>query len=172
MKKFLILAVLLMATVAFGAEEKRDAGYLRQGAEDLAAGKYQKAANAFKQAVRLNPKSAEALQGLGMSYLKLGADDVVVNVDMLEQAASTFTRALAIATLCSCPPEISLGKRSSIPFRPTSSMILAVTVSPRNLSKSSLAKRHFCSAALMSLWFWFNWISKFCSASMRFANAD
>ena len=42
---------------------------------------------------------------------------------------------------------------------PTWSMMLWVTVSPRNLSKSMRAKRAFCSAALMSLMFWFNWIS-------------
>ena len=96
MKKFLVLVVLMIATVTFGAEEKREAEYLHQGAVHLAAGKYQKAAHAFEQAVRFNPKSAEALQGLGMSYLKLGANDVMVNVNMLEQAAATFTRALAI----------------------------------------------------------------------------
>ena len=40
--------------------------------------------------------------------------------------------------------------------RPRYSMILSVTVSPRNLSKSIRANRAFCSAALMSLIFWFN----------------
>ena len=50
--------------------------------------------------------------------------------------------------------------------RPSWSMMDWVTASPRNLSKSIRAKRAFCSAALMSLMFWFNWISYPCWASV------
>ena len=40
--------------------------------------------------------------------------------------------------------------------RPTCAMICDVTVSPSILSKSNRAKRAFCSAAEISLWFWPN----------------
>ncbi len=97
MKKCLVLAMLLMAgATTLWAKENKEAEFLQQGKGYLAAGKYQKAAQAFEHAVRINPDSAEAMQGMGMSYLKLGANDVMVNQEILGQAATAFNSALSL----------------------------------------------------------------------------
>jgi tetratricopeptide (TPR) repeat protein len=97
MKKCLVLVMLLMASATtLWATENKEAEFLQQGKGYLAAGKYKKAVQAFEYAARINPNSADAMQGMGMSYLKLGANDVMVNQEMLGQAVTAFNRALSL----------------------------------------------------------------------------
>ena len=96
MGKFLVVAILWITTVSIAAAENREADFLRQGDGYLATGKYQKAAQAFEHAARINPRNAAAHQGVGMSYLKLGANAVMANQELLGQAAAAFNRALDI----------------------------------------------------------------------------
>jgi glutaredoxin len=96
-KHTVFLAVLvLMAASPLGATEGRDTEFLRQGKALFAEGRYRKAAQAFEEAGRLNPGSTEALNGAGMSYQKLGANETAVNEELLERAMAAFNKALSI----------------------------------------------------------------------------
>ncbi len=96
MKRLLALAVALLFAVPLWGGENRAGEYLQQGAGYLASGKYKKAADAYAQAARLDPDSAAAQQGVGVSYLKLGDNGVVVNAELLQQAVVAFRKAIGL----------------------------------------------------------------------------
>ncbi len=78
------------------AEPGKDTCFIQQGNLFLSRGAYSEAAEAFRQAVRLNVSAAEGYAGLGRAYLKLGANEVMTNPDLLEQAADAFRSALKL----------------------------------------------------------------------------
>lgn len=92
----LILAFLVAAHPVL-AEDAKEVELLRQGSGYLEAQDYQKAAQAFKEAARLNPASAEAQTGLGMAYLKIGHSEAATNVEVVENAAAALKEAVRIA---------------------------------------------------------------------------
>lgn len=96
MKGFLYILVLLTLAAPLFAGEGKEAEYLRQGTEYLDAGNYPRAAKAFEQAARLNPRSAEARRGLGMTYLKMGTGEAMTNPEMLTNAATAFRESLRL----------------------------------------------------------------------------
>ncbi|HJV35486.1 aspartyl protease family protein [Geomonas sp.] len=96
MKSFLIIVVFLLFASPLFAEEDKGAEFLRQGSTYFQAQDYQKAVEAFGQAVRFAPKSAQARQGLGMSYLKLGSNETSTNPEMLDNAVKAFKEAASL----------------------------------------------------------------------------
>ena len=86
MKKYLVLTLMLMSVTTLWGAENSATAFLQQGKTYFAAKNYQKAARAFERAASLNPASTEALHGAGMSYLKLGANDGMVNDTVVQQA--------------------------------------------------------------------------------------
>ncbi|HJV66039.1 MAG TPA: retroviral-like aspartic protease family protein [Geomonas sp.] len=97
MKLFLYVAVYLLLASAVFAEEDKGADYLRLGNSSLQSQDYQRAAEAFKQAMRFLPNSPEAQMGLGTAYLKLGSSETSTNPEMLDNAVLSFKEALRTA---------------------------------------------------------------------------
>jgi len=96
MKKFLIMVLVLVTVSTSQGADMKEAESLQQAKASYAAGQYQRAVKAFEYATRQNPASWEAWHGVGMSYLKLGANDVMVNPELLQQSVTAFTKALDI----------------------------------------------------------------------------
>jgi clan AA aspartic protease (TIGR02281 family) len=90
-----ILAVLLAAASAVAGEEVQE--FLRQGAALMEAHDYQKAAQAFRDAVRVSPGDADAQKGLGEAYLKIGYSEGAANVEVIEKAVAALSEAVRIA---------------------------------------------------------------------------
>lgn len=82
-----------VALAALGGEGKESA-YLRQGEEYLKGGSYQQAVRVFGGAARICPDSFEAHNGLGMAYLKLGANEAASDPELLANAVAAFKEAL------------------------------------------------------------------------------
>jgi clan AA aspartic protease (TIGR02281 family) len=93
----LIVSILVIATAPLGAAEEKELDFLRQGTAYLQTQDYQKAAQAFRDAARLNPGSAEAQKGLGMAYLKIGYSEGATNVEVVEKAVAALKEAARIA---------------------------------------------------------------------------
>ncbi|HTP64421.1 MAG TPA: aspartyl protease family protein [Geobacteraceae bacterium] len=98
-----MLTVCLFLAVVFltGAPEpcaatENEASLIQQGNLDLAQGNYTKAAEAFRQAIRLNASAAEAYAGLGDAYFRLGANETMTNENLLEKALEAFHAALRL----------------------------------------------------------------------------
>lgn len=97
--KILLLAIafLMALSTPLLAEEGQEVELIRQGTAFLEKQDYQKAAQAFREAVRLNPSSAEAHKGMGMAYMKIGCSDSATNVEVVENAVAAFKEALRLA---------------------------------------------------------------------------
>ena len=120
----------------------------------------------IKCEVRVGYQGTKILKIVEEGYL-VTEDDVKTNKVLVELDSSELQKQIiqqeiqyqsAGASLTALARLFVLSAASSF-SRPSWSMISSVTVSPRNLSKSIRAKRAFCSAALISLMFWFNWMS-------------
>ncbi len=97
MKRFLFcMVVVLLSAVPIRAGDAGVGEYLRQGDAYLDAGDYRRAAKAFEEAARLDPKSVEARRGAGTAYLRLGSGDVVTLPEMLTKAVAAFKEALRL----------------------------------------------------------------------------
>lgn len=96
MKNYLFLVLVLMTVTTSWAADKKEAELLQKGKASFASGDYRRAVNAFESAARLNPVSTEVLHETGMCYLKLGANDVMTNLETVQQAVTAFTKALNI----------------------------------------------------------------------------
>jgi tetratricopeptide (TPR) repeat protein len=92
-----ILAVLVVAAAPVAGEEGKEAEFLRQGAALMEAQDYQKAAQAFRDAIRVTPGNAEAQKGLGEAYLKIGYSEGATNVEVIEKAVTALGEAVRIA---------------------------------------------------------------------------
>lgn len=57
---------------------------------------YKAASRKFEYAVRVDPASAEAFKGLGMTYMKIGYSEYSQDLDMVQQAVSAFEKALRL----------------------------------------------------------------------------
>ena len=92
----MLLAGLLVIMLAFPvlAAEGDGADCLRRGENWLSAGDYRKALKAYTEAVRFMPDSVEAHRGIGLSRLRLGANEAMTDPAMLADAAAAFTTAL------------------------------------------------------------------------------
>jgi clan AA aspartic protease (TIGR02281 family) len=95
MKRFLIpLLIILIASPLCAATE---IDYLLQGRTYLAEKAYDEAVRAFKQAIRVDPKSADAYRGLGRAYFNLGNSQTASIPQMLDEAVTAYKEALAIS---------------------------------------------------------------------------
>jgi len=94
--RVVVILLLVIASHAF-AEERKEAEFLRQGAAYFEAQDYQKAARSFREAVDVNPGSAEAHRALGMAYFKLGAGEASTNVELVDKAIAEWREAVRIA---------------------------------------------------------------------------
>ena len=94
----MLLAGLLIVMLALPvlAAEGDGADCLRRGGSWLSAGDYRKALKAYTEAARLMPDSAEAHRGIGLSRLRLGANETMTDPAMLADAAAAFTTALLV----------------------------------------------------------------------------
>ncbi len=90
-----LLSFFFLFSSSSAAPAGRDALLVQQGERYIAQKAYTEAADAFKQALRLNP-SAEAYAGLGLAYLKLGANEVMTNTDLLEKGIDALHAALRL----------------------------------------------------------------------------
>jgi clan AA aspartic protease (TIGR02281 family) len=99
-RRFLVLLlvgiIFSSAATASCAETGREARFIQQGNLDLSRGAYAEAVEAFKQAVRLNASAKEGYAGLGLAYLKLGANEVMTNPNLLEKGVDAFHAALKL----------------------------------------------------------------------------
>jgi clan AA aspartic protease (TIGR02281 family) len=93
----IIVTLLLVAISPLYADEGKETLFLRQGTAYLEAQDYQKAVQAFREAARLNPESADAQKGMGMAYLKIGYSEGATNVEVVENAVAALKEAVRIA---------------------------------------------------------------------------
>jgi clan AA aspartic protease (TIGR02281 family) len=93
---FLFFAMFLIIASPLFAEERKEVESLKQGINYFSAGNYKKAIKVFEQAARVNPDSAEAYKWLGMSYLKLGDNEIMTDPEMLDKAMKAFDKALSL----------------------------------------------------------------------------
>jgi hypothetical protein len=70
---------------------------LEEGWRHYNNGAFKKASREFERAARLDPSSAEAFKGVGLSYMKIGIDVSFTNVEFAMKAAEAFQRSLAIS---------------------------------------------------------------------------
>jgi clan AA aspartic protease (TIGR02281 family) len=96
MKRCLFLIVFLICAASLQAGVAGESEYLQRGDRLFASGDYENAARDYELAARVSPSSAEAWRGLGESYLKLGNNDAMTNVDLLEKAVQAFRSALSL----------------------------------------------------------------------------
>jgi tetratricopeptide (TPR) repeat protein len=96
MIKFLFFAMFLIIASLLSAEEIKGAESLNPGMNYFSAGDYKKAIKAFEQVIRVNPDSADAHKWLGMSYLKIGNNEVMTDPEMLDNAVKEFNKALSL----------------------------------------------------------------------------
>jgi clan AA aspartic protease (TIGR02281 family) len=96
MKKYLFLLIFLLCTGSLHAGGPGETEYIQRGDRLLASGDYENAVRAYEQAARLYPSSAAARRGLGESYLKMGDNEAMTNVDLLEKAVQAFKAALSL----------------------------------------------------------------------------
>ena len=89
----LLVVMLALPVLAAGGD---GTDYLRRGESCLSAGDYRKALKAFTEAARLMPDSAEAYRGIGLSRLRLGANEAMTDPAILADAAAAFTTALLV----------------------------------------------------------------------------
>lgn len=115
----LVVAVLLIGTVVWGAvyqsrhQRERDEAcqaLLTEGREDLDAGEYESAADAFQDALELCPDSLDASIGLGEAYLYLGqfeqARDVLLALE-IDPKAENYAHWQWLQSVASLDPEIT-----------------------------------------------------------------
>jgi tetratricopeptide (TPR) repeat protein len=96
MTKFMFLAMFLIIASPLFAEEIKGVESLNPGINYFSAGDYKKAIKALEQVIRVNPDSTEAHKWLGMSYLKLGNNEVMTDPEMLDNAVKEFNKALSL----------------------------------------------------------------------------
>lgn len=95
MAKMIVLTlVLLMTPPAWGGEGVAE--LLAKGARLMAIGDYSRAVRTYDEALRADPASAAAYEGMGSALLALGDSQGVVNVEVLGSAAAAFANALRI----------------------------------------------------------------------------
>jgi len=94
--KILFLILFLIISPTLFAEESKDGEHINLGVNYFSEGDYKSAVNAFKQALALNPQSAEAYTWLGMSYLRLGETPVSTFPKLLGKAVEAFNKSLSI----------------------------------------------------------------------------
>lgn len=93
----LLLFIILTAAKPLHAEENAEEVYMNRGWEYLDEGDFSKAIRAFRQVVKINPSSGNAYKGLGISYLKLGDNEVMTDPEMLTNAEKAFKEALVLS---------------------------------------------------------------------------
>ena len=102
---FLIFVLFFsMAITAYGADEKKIASdYIKSGWRLMHDGNLEEASLAFQKAVELNPKSTDALRGLGRTFMYLGenqkAEEALVKA--LELDPGNVDSIILLATLYS-----------------------------------------------------------------------
>lgn len=94
--RFLLVMFLLLTVSTTWAETDAALSHVRMGNQYLSRGDYENALKSFDQAVRINPDAAEGYAGLGRSYLKLGADEVMSNPLLLEKGVDACKSALRL----------------------------------------------------------------------------
>lgn len=92
---FAALLALMLHTPMFAADFKAS---LEDGWTYYNNGAFKKASREFELAARLDPSSAEAFKGIGLSYMKIGIDESFTNVEFAVKAAEAFQRSLAISS--------------------------------------------------------------------------
>jgi clan AA aspartic protease (TIGR02281 family) len=95
MKKILLSLMFLIISLPLSAEEYKEESF-STGIKYFSDGEYKKAIKAFEQTVRNSPDNAEAYRWLGMSYLKLGDNEIMTDPGILDRAVEYFTKALNI----------------------------------------------------------------------------
>ncbi len=96
MRKFLSIIAFLIVASPLYAGQGRETETLNQGIRYFSAGDYEKSVKAFEHTVGVNSQSAEAYTWLGKSYLKLGDNEVLTDIEMLGKAAQAFNNALRV----------------------------------------------------------------------------
>ena len=91
-----LIIFLLLSVSAARADSDSAASLCRLGDRYLSQGDYGNAVKVFEQAVRINPDNAAGYAGLGRSYLKLGANEVMNNPMLLEKGVTAFKTALRL----------------------------------------------------------------------------
>jgi len=91
----LIIVLLITATVPVAGADSA-AHLIQLGSRHLSKGEYDKAVKTFERVIRLDPDNAEGYAGVGLGYLKLGANEVMTNPMLLERGVEAFTAALRI----------------------------------------------------------------------------
>lgn len=77
-------------------EEVKEREYINSGINYFSTGDYKNAIKAFEQALAINPQSADAYKWLGLSYLRLGDNEMTTFPELLEKAVEAFSKALSI----------------------------------------------------------------------------
>jgi len=95
MTRYLVCALVLLYAGPLCAGTEGD--FLQQGQAYLAEKAYDEAVKAFKQAIRIDPKAADAYKGLGLSYYNLGNGETAIFPQILEEAIAAYNQALSIS---------------------------------------------------------------------------
>jgi tetratricopeptide (TPR) repeat protein len=96
MTRIPILLLFLLLASPLSAAAGND--YLLQGTTCLAEKAYDRAVRAFKLAIRVDPKSADAYKGLGCAYYNLGNGETASFPQLLDEAIAAYQQAVSIST--------------------------------------------------------------------------
>lgn len=94
MAKFLFLILFIMISLPLFAEEVKEGEHINRGINHFTNEDYKSAVKAFERALTVNPQNAEAYKWLGLSYLRLGDNQVTTFPELLEKAVESFNKAL------------------------------------------------------------------------------
>jgi tetratricopeptide (TPR) repeat protein len=97
MKNLAVIILFFMLTSPVFAGANDEDKYLHQGVNHFDSGYYDLAVKDYKRAIKFNPKSAIAYNGLGMCYLKLGSNEAMSIQTIIEDAMKAFNRALELS---------------------------------------------------------------------------
>jgi len=87
-----VVMLLLLITPAFAGDNNQQE-QINRGFDYIKSGNYQKATDTFNTVLLDKYDNADTYFGLGISYLKLGDNEVMTNTVMVEKAISAFRKA-------------------------------------------------------------------------------
>jgi glutaredoxin len=96
MKVLLPIVILLFTAVPLFAAENPASQNVKQGFEQLKAGKPQQAIKSFEAARRIDPSCADAYEGIGEAYLAMGDNDFSTDPEVMEKGANNLKIAIKL----------------------------------------------------------------------------
>ncbi len=89
-------AVFLLSTSLLFAEDNPTANYIKQGYEQMRAGKHKAALRFFESAIKVDPNCVEGYVGLGNCYIEMGDNPASTDFEIVEKGVVNLRYALKL----------------------------------------------------------------------------